>query len=180
MENDRVRRQITEALFVLMERRRFSAITVTDIVAEAGVARASYYRNFKSKEDVINAWMSDLHDSIQPSDTKPREYDVFARANIADGFERSLTRFLTAKSYILTLYRNGFASLIQDTINGYVRGMAGRAPMGSIGQYRLYFVAGAMFNILIKWLEGGAVESPRAIAQACADWLALGVSDKPF
>lgn len=178
MENARVRKQITEALFALMEHKQFSSITVTDIIEEAGVARASYYRNFDSKEAVIKAWMTGLHDEIQPSDTKPTEYDVFERSNIVEGFEHSLTRFLSVKSYVLTLYRNGFSNLIQGTINGYARSLVGRTPVGSIDKYRVYFIAGAVSNVLINWLEEGAVESPRAIAQACADWLITGVSEE--
>ena len=53
IENARVRRATANALIALMKRKRFSEISVTDIVREAGIARQSYYRNFDCKEDVI-------------------------------------------------------------------------------------------------------------------------------
>lgn len=175
-ENERVRRQITEALFSLMERQSFSSITVTQIIAEAGVARASYYRNYGDKEDIINAWMERLHDELQPADTQADHLVALSEQSMAEGFERSLTKFLSMKSYVLTLYRNGFSSLIQTTVNRYVKRMIGQPTKGSVDQYKLYFIAGAASNVLITWLNNGAVESPRTIARSCARWIASGVA----
>ena len=45
--------RITYALVSLLASKKLSDISVTDIVERAGVARASYYRNFSSKEDVL-------------------------------------------------------------------------------------------------------------------------------
>ena len=53
MDNQRVKNQIIEGLFSLLRKKAFSEITVTDIVKEAKVARASYYRNFQNKEEII-------------------------------------------------------------------------------------------------------------------------------
>ena len=64
MDNKRVKKQITEALFSLLQDKPFSEITVTDIVKRANVARASYYRNFENKEQIIEAAMDDLRDEI--------------------------------------------------------------------------------------------------------------------
>jgi AcrR family transcriptional regulator len=44
--NERVRTSIIEALFSLLTQKKFSEITVTDLINNANVARASYYRNF--------------------------------------------------------------------------------------------------------------------------------------
>lgn len=57
VKNERVKKEIEKALFTLLERKRFSEITVSDIIRTSGVARASYYRNFDSKEDVIESYM---------------------------------------------------------------------------------------------------------------------------
>ena len=51
--NRQVKIKISRALIKLMEQMPFSDITVTDIVQTAGVARASYYSNFESKEEVL-------------------------------------------------------------------------------------------------------------------------------
>lgn len=54
IENMRVKKSISKALFTLMSEKNFSEIRVSDIIAESGVAKASYYRNFTSIEDIIS------------------------------------------------------------------------------------------------------------------------------
>ena len=44
---------IVQALFKLMSAYEYDKISVTDIAEKAGVGRATFYRYFKRKEDVI-------------------------------------------------------------------------------------------------------------------------------
>ena len=44
---------IVQALFKLMNEYEFEKISVTDVAKKAGVGRATFYRYFKRKEDVI-------------------------------------------------------------------------------------------------------------------------------
>ena len=53
--NVEAKNKIVQALFTLLKKKRFSEITVTDLIKEAKVARATYYRNFECKEDIINS-----------------------------------------------------------------------------------------------------------------------------
>lgn len=66
-ENERVRKEITEALFSLLLRKEFSEITVTDIVTEANVARVSYYRNFETKEAIIEEYVDSVYRDLAAS-----------------------------------------------------------------------------------------------------------------
>lgn len=52
-ENLRVKENIINTLFCFMQKKSLSDITVTELVKGAGVARASFYRNYDSKEDVL-------------------------------------------------------------------------------------------------------------------------------
>ena len=44
---------IVQALFKLMNEYRFEEISVSDLARKAGVGRATFYRYFKRKEDVL-------------------------------------------------------------------------------------------------------------------------------
>ncbi|MDE5867411.1 MAG: TetR/AcrR family transcriptional regulator, partial [Anaeroplasmataceae bacterium] len=44
---------IVEALFKLMHIKEYHQINVTDITKKAGVGRATFYRYFKTKEDIL-------------------------------------------------------------------------------------------------------------------------------
>ena len=55
METGYAVEKITDGLLKLMNEMPFEKITVSDIVLEAGVGRASFYRHFDSKEAVIRS-----------------------------------------------------------------------------------------------------------------------------
>jgi AcrR family transcriptional regulator len=178
-ENARVKKDITEAVFVLLKSKEFSEITVTDIVTEAKVARASYYRNFETKETIVEGFIDSIYQELAvTTDGEPNFNTFYSYEMLVQRFEHSLTCLLQKKSYILALYKNGFGSLVLEIMNHYIEEVAGDMPRTSIERYKLYFVAGAAFNVLIKWLEGGAVESPREMAKACAGFIGGGVVAK--
>ena len=58
--NTYVRKQITHALLKLMETQMFAEIKITDIVRVAMVGRASFYRNFASKEEVLKQYLMEI------------------------------------------------------------------------------------------------------------------------
>ena len=47
---------LTEAMFELLENHSFAEISISELCKKAGVSRASFYRSFLSKEDVIKAF----------------------------------------------------------------------------------------------------------------------------
>ena len=54
--NSFVKEQITHALLSLMKHHPFEDITITEIVKNALVSRASFYRNFINKEDILKLY----------------------------------------------------------------------------------------------------------------------------
>ena len=50
---------IKEAFLVLLVKKDISKITITEIVSKAGVSRTAFYKNYKTKEDI-------LHDIVGP------------------------------------------------------------------------------------------------------------------
>ena len=178
MDNMRVKNQITEGLFSLLRKKPFSEITVTDIVKESNVARASYYRNFENKEQIIEAAMDSLRDELMSDIKYDDEQNIFHQENARIGFEKALTCCLVKKADLLTLYHNGFGSLIQQTFNRYIMEFAGNMSVNSIERYKLYFISGAVTNVLVEWLNEGAKEPPREIAALCVDYFTGGILHK--
>ena len=178
MDNQRVKNQITEGLFSLLRKKSFSEITVTDIVKEANVARASYYRNFQNKEEIIEAAMDRLRDELMADIQYDDDEHIFNQGNARAGFEKALTCCLVRKADLLTLYHNGFGSLIQQTFNRYIMEFAGNMSANSIERYKLYFISGAVTNVLVEWLNEGAKEPPREIAALCVDYFTGGILHK--
>ena len=52
-KNSYVRGQILRALLELLDEKDLGSVSVSELTERAGVGRASFYRNFESKEDVL-------------------------------------------------------------------------------------------------------------------------------
>ena len=88
--NRLVKLRIARALTKLMEKKNFSDITVTEIVQTAGVARASYYRNFTSKEEVLIKVTDEIWQNYREKAAKLSD-DFFRYDSILLVFRLSLT-----------------------------------------------------------------------------------------
>ena len=179
--NEAARTAIIEALFTLMETDRFSSISVLQITGEAGVARMSYYRNFESKEQIIEAYVDRLHNElIAESDKSAASAQgvdgLLNEKTLAHGFKHSLERMRVEKRKILALINAGFATTLQRMMDGYLEERLGDMPARSIERYELYFASGALLNVLVNWLEQGAKEPPEEMAAFCASLLRSGLS----
>ena len=64
IETHSVKGDIAKAFMELMTKKTYLDITVTDIVTTAGVARASFYRNFNSIGDVIDLIVDELYEEL--------------------------------------------------------------------------------------------------------------------
>lgn len=61
----RSKKIITETLLHLMTQHPYAEITVKHILLESNISRKTFYRNFSSKDDVLNSYMdSILHSYI--------------------------------------------------------------------------------------------------------------------
>lgn len=164
IENIRVKKSIEQAFFALLKEKSFSEITVTDLVKKSGVARASYYRNFSSKEDIIQEYLLNLRKEVEyilSLSVKNPEENYISQESVAI----HLSVYLKEKHAILLLCDNGFSVFFQEETNRYAEEKFGDMPYSSIERYQIYFMAGAFFNVALQWLRDGAKESPAEMAQ---------------
>lgn len=157
--NRRVKDRIVAALLDLMEEENYSEITVTQIVARAGVARQSYYRNFTSKDGIVEAFYLGMHEKILARLQAEGE-DLTARRRVT-----IILRVLKEhRQDILCLYRGGFSTYNLEMINEYIEQAAGTMSATSLERYQVYCFAGAVYNTGLVWLMEGAKESEEEVA----------------
>lgn len=172
-KQEQVKQKIEEALFILLKQKNFSEITITELINQAGVARASYYRNFESKEAVIESYMLRQRKEVaQKIDFTEEISDLFIKEKLIT----SLEHYLKQKYYILMLCDKGFSSLILEDMNQFAEIILGDMTSSSPERYQLYFLSGAMFNMTIHWLRTGAMESPRELATVFLKLLNHGIT----
>ncbi len=160
-EHEIIKQSTAKALFCLMELKSFSDITITELIKKAGIARATYYRNYSSKEAVLEEYIDDILHAFNA------EYPV---KSISDRF--TTQHILCVLDYVSRyhkelqiLHKCGLSSIYLDRMNRYLFKITLNGPIGMKEKFDLYAYAGAEFNIIFNWLIDDMKESPYAIAE---------------
>ncbi len=153
----RSQQQIKEALLALMEKYPYQEISVKQIILETDLVRKTFYRNYSSKDDVLNsyidevifAYTNEILDKTEPLDVI---FDFFEK-------NRNLLILLQENDLIhLLLYRlNKVIPEISKTANPQRNPF--KKMFGELNdEYLIAFNVGALWNVLYVWVEGGMKE----------------------
>lgn len=157
--NRRVKESITAALLQLLNQKSISEISISEIVSSAGVARASFYRNYASKENVITTLIADILDRFR-EEIQPDGNDFYTYENV----HRSFAYFSRYAAQVLDLHRFGYGSILLQMLNHFHEEVAGTMHYRSIEKYRLYIYIGSLYNTAMIWLQNGQRETIDEIA----------------
>ncbi|KRM05534.1 hypothetical protein FC89_GL001234 [Liquorilactobacillus ghanensis DSM 18630] len=103
---ERTQAKAEKALFELMQNKNFSEISITDIANQAAISRMAFYRNYASKEDILNKFIQ-------------KEYDRF----VADITSHHLERL----DQLLEVYFGYFKAnpeVLSAIVNASIEGLA--------------------------------------------------------
>lgn len=149
-KNTYVKNQITTTLLKMMESEDINSIVIGTLTDNAGVGRASFYRNYESKEDVLRQGAHNLMmDWAKEFETNPDStpYNVF----------ESLFNHLKENSRFYTaLYKANLSYIMLDTIKEKI----GITPdMTNEKAYGSSFLAYGIFGLVSEWINRGMPES---------------------
>lgn len=146
---------ITEALFRLLKEKPISEISINELCAQASVGRASFYRNFTSREDVLKKWLDKVTDEFVSDSAISLEKD-----SSTEYFTKLLAHMKQYREICSILYSAGLTQLLKDEFDRRFF-----ISYGEIyGQFKACFLSGGIFNIILLWLTGGCRETPEKIA----------------
>ena len=150
---------ITEALLLLMERKPFAEISITELCAKAGVTRVSFYRNFESKEDILAKHVRRITE-----DWLAESGISYAENELADYFLTLLAHMDEHRELCEALHRAGLIHLVQAEFNRVFQVV----HADEYDPYKSAFHAGGVFNVYLTWLEGGCRETPAELSARLA------------
>ena len=157
-KNSYVRAQILEALLAMIGEQGFGHITVSALTERAGVGRASFYRNFESKEDVLR----------QESDrlTGIWRLQWAQRPERTENFLVSLLDFYKEHTpFYLALYRAG---LFQIVLDDYLRWLEITPELPNASAYLKSAMAYLTYGWVVEWVRRGMQESGTELAEMIA------------
>lgn len=155
---------ILNSLLKLLETKQYQQITVSEICKNALLDRRTFYRNFESKDDVMELQIKVLCDEyvemlrntqVLSIAVIARTYFEFWRKNIHFLnilYRDELTMFMLGKydELIPNIYR-----IFYDTVSDDL-------------EYTLAFQTGGFWNLVVKWVANGADKSPSEMADIVA------------
>ena len=158
--NRDIRMSIATALIQLMEDKPLEEITITAVVKEAHVSRMTFYKYFTSKQNVLSDYLYEIVNEYVEDAKAQKDIGEFCDyKHICHCFEF----FKNHSVLIMTLIKAGMYNVIIEALNNYMDTYVAHDPDRSC--YDLYYYAGALCNVYIKWIEMGMKESPKEVAE---------------
>ena len=146
-----------EALFRLMKDKNIEKITVDELCEAGGIGRATYFRNFKSKDDIITAYII----------MKWREYEQKHRLK-----EHQINDSYRVRRYFDFCYsmRKKNDLIIGQGHHGAILSayeviLTDSDTGQSTDSYESYYLAYGLFGIFMKWAKGGYAESVQEMTE---------------
>ena len=168
----RSKTEICEALLRLMEQHPYEEITVKQIALEAKLVRKTFYRNFDSKEDVLEAIFDSLVNEyknhlIMLKDTLPIEM---------------IFEFCIQRRQLLLLFdKNNMMYRIQQKLNDALPEKheelkaLGLVPQELFGEldpsYLIPMNIGSVWNVICRWVRGGMKDDPKKITAELTEFI---------
>ncbi len=148
------------ALINIMATKPFNKITITELVLQSGVSRTAFYRNYKTKEDILKELSNEIIHTLAltisefraHSNDKGWYYGIFT--SVQDN-AKILLLLLQSNTAIRRIFD---ASSLIEMIN---------PPATRQEHYENLAFEGAFFKIILNWLEGGMNDSINDITDYC-------------
>lgn len=150
--NQYVVEHITQAMLKLMKNQNFNEISISQICDEAGVGRASFYRNFESKEAVISRYLKKLLDNWWIEAIQKPDFNLV---------EAVFSHYWNHRELCIMLYKQGLAHLSLQSI----RESCGPKPeQPNIVAYTTAYFSYGLYGWIEEWFKRGMQETPKEMA----------------
>lgn len=154
--NNFVKREITSTLIKMMSEVPFDKITISDLVAKAQVGRASFYRNFIDKQDVLQ----------QESNRLMVEWGGKFRFDETDKSSSTLISFLDFlkkhQRFYITLFSTGHDDIIQKAI---LQQFSISEDSPNVIAYLASSIGYMTYGWIYEWIKRGMQESGTELAR---------------
>ncbi len=159
--NKIVKESLQQALIILMNRKPFASITITELCKKAGVSRMAFYSNYHSKEELLRKIVLDSIERLLDKIGSP-----FRQSTGIDWYEQMFENIKEDAFSLKTIFNAGFKEEYFSIINEMVLHDATVSPEN---KYLRIIWAGGMANVIMQWVEAGSVEPTKEIAKFCYD-----------
>lgn len=171
----RTREAIFAAFTTLLSKKRYTKITIQEIIDEANIGRSTFYAHFETKDDLLKELCTDLfgHVFSESLDTESTHDFSLAGGDAASLIthilyhlkdnKRNITAILTCESG--ELFLRFFKEYLDDLIVSRLLSDDGAKTREVPLDYLVNHIAGSFLETVRWWLKDNMKESPEEMAK---------------
>ncbi len=157
---------IFTALMILMEKKDFRNISITEVTNKAGVSRMSFYRHYAILEDVITNYLDELFEDYLINILKDTP------AYNKESLRLFFAYFREHHRLVKNLIKSNLSNLILERCIGFFHVLSRNvvcqdAHTPIYEKYFIEFTAGGLYKVLIEWVKTGLKENDEEMADIC-------------
>jgi predicted DNA-binding transcriptional regulator AlpA len=151
-----------EALHKLLETKEYEKIKISEIITKAGISRATFYRNFSNKDDIVKLKVKmffeyfylDIVNYYKHIDHNDETVLISRFFNSIDEEEKLTTTVI--KTNLEYLMEQGILQIINMQKDQFYKLVK---PNKNIDKYTMEIVASSAWTLLSRWIKTGKQES---------------------
>lgn len=158
--NADTRECIESALILLMQEKPFPQITIQEIIRRAGVGRSSYYRNYSSKENILESRLDFL--ILETADAMGK-FD-FSTKSVESWLAVLKIAKNHAKEYRLLLEAGFGDKILRKIISSFKNNPENDDEIRITDIY----ISGCIYSVMTQWILDGMKTSEKKTAEICS------------
>lgn len=159
---------IESALILLMKKKPFSEISIQEIIKRAGVSRSSYYRNYDSKEAILEGRLDSI---FEETSAELRKFDPVSQCR--KSWETLLTITKAHAADYELLFEAGFGDKILDRFLSSFNNDPDRSVVTDITNT---YLAGCIYSVVKYWIHDHMRTDIAIVAKVCSSLMESGMS----
>ena len=154
--NSYVTSHLTDALLALLGQKPIDEISISELTSKAGVGRASFYRNYASKEDILKRRLAVLTREWKDVWDKSEDTPLSEKVRIM------IAHFERHRSFYALLNGQGLTYLLKDAIMDVCDP---KPEYDATQAYASAFATYALYGWIDTWFARGMKESSDEMAE---------------
>ena len=158
---------IESALILMMKEKPFSEISILEITKRAGVGRSSYYRNYDSKEAILEGHL----DSIFAETTLAlQKFDPISQCK--ESWITLLTITKTHAADYKLLFEAGFGDKI---LNRFLSSFNNDPDRCAVTDITNTYISGCIYAVVKYWINDNMKTDISTVAEVCSNLMTSGM-----
>jgi AcrR family transcriptional regulator len=177
LQIQRTKQWIFEAMLLLLDKKPYEQIGISEITEKAGVARTSFYRNFTGKDDVILQYLDDILSDCMFQIIKGKEQNgqkIFSlRLPIPQLRKQreNLKKLLELDNGLDLLLLKYFLDFEDAMIDQHSKNLLKREK--HIFRWTAKFLSGGFLNVIIDWINNESATPEEQLLAAFDEFIHL-------